>query len=504
MPALDELTANGFEPDEAISILAETGDVLAVELPQPIEYLTECLGLEPDAAVDLLCNAEAAVRTAYYTQDGRWLFPTRSNPDETPPAAEFLLDVLNQLGVELREQVEDPAQLLQVLDEVGDELNDDILLENAFRSHAQRKWFFANLGKKGGPAGGKGGKGGAGAKDGKGAAGAKSGAAVIAKEPTTAPPPGKFYSPDPTADGNKDGVADAARVGVPAHEVPPPPKIPRLPNLTKAERAEEKKFADAYEKDPDGMARTYLEKIAKSSDPPKFETDAAKGLSATWNHEDIGTRAQNRAQYNTALHQTANAVTKRAFQQHLDTLKEGDEILVTVGGCGAGKGYALKNVPEALEVAKRSKAIWDSAGDQNATENTWLLEEAKKRGLKLNMVYVHADPKTQWADPERGVVKRASSPDDGRMVDASVFADSYALGAKNMRAFVEKHGKDPDVNFTYLDNRGKPKLMDGLPKDAEVNRDELHRFAMDTIAERSEIPAHIKRGATIGARIWGE
>src|SRR5262249_17451605 len=139
-------------------------------------------------------------------------------------------------------------------------------------------------------------------------------------------------------------------------------------------------------------------------------------------------RAKNRATLNLALHQTANAIAKRAFVQHLNTLKEGDEILVTVGGCGAGKGYALGNVPEALAMKDRSKAVWDSAGDQNATENPWIQSEAEARGLKVNYIYVHADPYSQWAHPERGVVKRAADPKDGRMVDAYVFADSYAIG----------------------------------------------------------------------------
>lgn len=379
-------------------------------------------------------------------------------------------------------------------------------VQNKFVSAAQRRWWFANLGKSG--AGAK--SGGTGGGRAKGAAGAKPGAA-IAKEPTEPPPPGKFYSPDPTADPNGDGVADAARVGVPAHSVPPPPaKIPRLPNLTKAERAEERKFAEAFEKDPDGMARTYLENIAKGSDPPKFETDAAKGLSATWNHQDQAIRAQNRAQYNVALHQTANAVTKRAFQQHLDTLKPGDEIMVTAGGCGAGKGHALGNNPQAKALAQRSKAVWDSAGDQNATENTWILEEAQKRGLRVNFAYVHNDPKVQWAHPERGVVQRATNPADGRMVDAAVFADSYAIGAKNMAAFAKENAGNPNVNLMYFDAtkpnaEGFPSQVSSLPKAAtQVNRDELFEFAMKTVTEREGLPPHIVRGATIGARIWGD
>lgn len=328
-------------------------------------------------------------------------------------------------------------------------------------------------------------------------------------DPTTAPPPGKSYKPDVTHDKNGDGVTEAARVGVPAMAIPPPPPIGRLPNLTTHERKVENAFIDAYNKDPDGMAKKFLDLTkasAKPGEPLTFGTDDAKALTDVWSHPDLTLeqRAQNRATLNLPLHQTANAIAKRAFVQHLDTLKPGDEIMVTVGGCGAGKGFALKNVPQALEAKKGSKAVWDSAGDQNATENPWLQAEAEKRGLKATYVYVHADPYSQWAHPERGVVKRAGDPNDGRMVDAMVFADSYAIGAKNHQAFYEKNKDNPNAKFIFLENKGTPTLLPGIPKEAlALDRKELARFAIETVGA-SDAPAHVKRGATMGTRVWGE
>ena len=334
---------------------------------------------------------------------------------------------------------------------------------------------------------------------------AKQAAVKISNESTTPPPPGKAYNPKVTQDADKDGVTDAARVGVPAREVPPPPRIGRLPNLTPHERKVEDEFISAFEKNPDKMTEQFLDIVKKSTkegDAPTFGTDDAKVLHKAWGGEDLAQRAANRATLNCALHQTANAIAKRAFLSHLDTLKEGDEVMVTVGGCGAGKGYALKNVPQALEMKKRAKAVWDSAGDQNATENPWIQEEAEKRGLKVSYVYVHADPKTQWADPNRGVVKRAGDPNDGRMVDADVFADSYAIGAKNHKAFYERNKNNKNASFIFLQNKGKPELLDGIPEDAlKLNRDELATFARDAVF-RSDAPSHVKRGATVGARIW--
>ncbi len=240
---------------------------------------------------------------------------------------------------------------------------------------------------------------------------------AIAGEQKTPPPPGGYHV-DPTHDSTGDGVADAAIVGVPAHSVPPPPPIPRLQNLTERERAAETAFATAYEQNPHKLAGDFLaltRHMTKPGEPPTFGTDDAKVLTDAWSVEDVNERAQNRATLNTPLHQTANAIAKRAFLMHLDTLKPGNEILVTCGGCGSGKGFALKAIPKAKEMKSRCQGVWDSAGDQSASENPWIQNEAEKRGLKVNYLYVHADPKVQWADPKRGVIARAADPADGRM-----------------------------------------------------------------------------------------
>lgn len=307
---------------------------------------------------------------------------------------------------------------------------------------------------------------------------------------------------DVERDADKDGITDAARVGVSAFDVPIPPPISQLPNLTPYERQVESDFIKAFEKDPDKMAQDFLKVVkaaTKEGDPPTFGTDDAKVLASKWTDPPVG---ENRATLNTPLHGTANAIAKKAFLAHLDTLNKGDEVLVTAGGCGAGKGYALKNVPEALAAKQKVKAVWDSAGDQNATENPWLQKELEKRGLKGTYVYVHADPKVQWSDPNKGVVKRAGDPKDGRMVDGKVYADSYAIGARNHQAFYEANRER--ANFIFLDNTGTPKLIGGIPKDAlNIKRQELAKFVSDE-TKKLDAPAHVKQGATIGDRIWDD
>lgn len=339
---------------------------------------------------------------------------------------------------------------------------------------------------------------------------------------------------DPFSDKNGDGIADAARVGVPGDQVPPPPPIPRLPNLTEEERAIEGRFIEAFQNDPDGLTRAYEDhvgreverKVAKGeNDPPTFATDDVKLISPDYNPtgktpEEVGAL---RARYNVLFHQTANAVAKRAFLRHLDKLSklpEGDpkrSVLVTSGGCGAGKGFAIKGSPETKGLKETVGAIWDAAGEQNGTENPWILAECKKRGLRPYFLFVDADPMRQWTHSKVGVVARAADKPpkgEGRMVDARLFADSYALGAQNFKKFEDAH-KDSGVDFIYMNtwkNAWSEKdqshfpvieMVDSMSAEAtRLDAEDLYERAIAAIERKAPTEA-IKQGGTIGKRIWG-
>lgn len=322
----------------------------------------------------------------------------------------------------------------------------------------------------------------------------------ISKESATPPPPGKSYTPNVK-------LGKAARVGVPGDQVPPPQPIGRLPNLTADERRVEGKFISSWNKDPQGMADNYRQavkaKAKKKGEPPTFETDEAKMLSPDWNDSNLDRQMKKRQTYNNALHGVANATAKKAFVDELDTLKPGDRILVTNGGCGAGKGFTLNNTEVGKNLKSKANIVWDSAGDQNSTENSWIAKEAEKRGLKVTYAYVHADPRKSWAG-EFGVVKRAHDKKNGRMVDAAVFADSYAQGARNHNSFHMKNKNNPNLEFKFFTN-GSSAVGTSMPKDAlGINHDELYDFARKTIKNRPNTAPSVKRGALQGERIWGE
>lgn len=346
------------------------------------------------------------------------------------------------------------------------------------------------------------------------------------EEPKTAPPPGEFYDPDP-AEGK------AARVGVPGDATPPPPKVPRLPNLNPQERRVEESFASAYEADPDKYVDKLIEEMAAGrvgDDVNIFATDEAKMLDSTWFNDNTyeknpdGTlklndkgkpiltdeAKSNRGLYNTALHQTANAIAKKAFEKYViekvASLPEGDPrrtILVTAGGVAAGKGYAIENAPEVAEKQSLAGAVWDSAGEQNSTEMAWVQAIAEKHNIPTAYAFVHADPTGTWGNPKRGVMQRAA--EKGRMVDARVYSDSYDLGAKNFQKWADSVQGNPLHEVFYLDNnRGAtPERVPAMPESALTqDREKIYAASLEAL-KTAPVPDYVKEGGSAGARIWG-
>ena len=304
---------------------------------------------------------------------------------------------------------------------------------------------------------------------------------------------------------------EAARVGVGGKEVPPPPKkLPTFSNLREDEKAIESRMNSGFEKNPDGAAKAFL--VAVEKDNWVFETDAAKNLLPEWSRPDLPQdekgkpihpeRAEFRGKYNAVLHQAANAIAKRAFVSRLDDIAKLPEdkrkVLVTSGGVASGKGSALAAQPD---LAKSASATWDAAGEQNATENEWVLEECQKRGIRPTFLFVHADPKQSWP----GVVERAKGI--GRMVDAQLFADSYAVGAKNFNDFHGKHKDKADFVFGVFQGRGQPaKITDKMPAEAlKLDAHDVYAFASNYMDEKKDdLPSYIYAGATFGRRTFKE
>lgn len=335
--------------------------------------------------------------------------------------------------------------------------------------------------------------------------------------PTTPPPPGNVYSPDPSK-------GEAARVGVPGMHSPPPPSMDhyKLPNLNPEERAWEKKFADYFEANPDKVADEMIEKAGRqelgNDGPNFFGTDDAKNLLPEWvGTSEVGPDGKKklsdatrdfRSKFNTALHQTANAIAKKAFVKYLDTVvaklpPEKQNVLVTAGGVASGKGWGISQVPEVKAVAENAGAVWDTAGEQNSTELPWVAEECRKRGFKMSAAYIHADPSITWENDKGGVISRATAK--GRMVCARAYADSYGHGAKNFHAWAQSAKDDPNIQVAIIDNpRGaKAQLLPEMPAKAlEIDPEKLYANCLDVLADYKTFDA-AKQGGSACVRYWG-
>ena len=56
----------------------------------------------------------------------------------------------------------------------------------------------------------------------------------------------------------------------------------------------------------------------------------------------------------------------------------------------------------------------------------------------------------------------------------------------------------------FLENAATPKRLDGIPKEAlSMDKKGLRKFAVDTV-KKVDAPAHVKKGALAGQRIWGD
>ncbi len=334
------------------------------------------------------------------------------------------------------------------------------------------------------------------------------------------PPPSESkdnYKPDPTATKGT-GITAAARVGIAGNEAPPPFVVPRLAGLNSEERAVESRFADAFEKNPQHFIDAYKEQVygaVKKDGSPDLEarktfgTDDCKNLS-----KDYAASTENKALYNVAVHQTANMIAKAAFEQHMAEkvakLPENERnVLVTAGGCAAGKGFALQNAPteEVKGALGKAAAVWDTAGEQNSTELGWVQKHTESAGGSAHYVFVDADPKVAFdrvISRANGNAEKGIAP-QGRVVDKLLYAESYAIGAKNFAAFADKQKDNPRAAVTYINVRTPPpSISDGVSKDTKsMTVKEVHDSAKEYIATRKDLSPAVLAGATASDHIWG-
>lgn len=287
------------------------------------------------------------------------------------------------------------------------------------------------------------------------------------------------------------GMTKAAIVGVAGDEIPE--KVPRLDGLDENQQAIESQFAELWE-DRNKRERAIAilrEKFRNSDGSMTIETDAVKELDSRWGSKERIKELQDKrknetisdAEYkelrqylefqqqnNTVLHQTANVLAKETLRREIESRKaNGEEVnlMVTSGGCAVGKGFGLEpdgrkaireNTSDKSLVSdyerrttpNRNMIIWDSAGDQNATELPWV---ASQNVDHVTFVHTVGNGAKNASNAKSGLVQRAV--DKGRMVDANVYSQSYWIGNYNFQVFYDNNNSNPKFSFFKVENPGK-------------------------------------------------
>lgn len=292
-------------------------------------------------------------------------------------------------------------------------------------------------------------------------------------------------------EGIGKGMTKAAIVGVAGDEIPE--KVPRLDGLDENQQAIESQFAELWE-DRNKRERAIAilrEKFRNSDGSMTIETDAVKELDSRWGSKERikelkakqkdGTISASeedelkgylsfQQKNNTILHQTANVLAKETLRREIESRKaNGEEVnlMVTSGGCAVGKGFGLE--PKGREAIRdntsdkslvsdyerrttpnRNMIIWDSAGDQNATELPWV---ASQNVDHVTFVHTVGNGAKNASNAKSGLVQRAV--DKGRMVDANVYSQSYWIGNYNFQVFYDNNNSNPKFSFFKVENPGK-------------------------------------------------
>jgi hypothetical protein len=262
--------------------------------------------------------------------------------------------------------------------------------------------------------------------------------------------------------------------------------VPRYRLLTPQERLHESAFIKEIEENPDEMvSRVQTDVMEKDPVTMSFEPDAVKRLYSAYGLGESPTPPNDKEQHavralaNHALHPAATMVARLAFLKRLDEMAEyvrqnnppEDDpmrnVIVTVGGCGAGKSD--------MEAAIRARdggfffgAMWDAAGEADSDDNAWTLRAVEARGLKVTYAVAMNEPARQY----NRVLTRGQPV--GRFVDVLEFGGSYKEGNEKQCEFMESAAYQRAVKAGIA----KTIAMDMGPFTATVNGESKDHYPL--------------------------
>lgn len=192
-------------------------------------------------------------------------------------------------------------------------------------------------------------------------------------------------------------------------------------------------------------------------------------------------------------------------------------ILVTDGGPGAGKSYALDNIKNkegAPDWMQSPDLILDLQGESGGTKLDWILEQAALYGHRVGVIHVESNPLDGYHNLQFGIIPRTVNV--GRTASVSQVLLAYVSSAAHFLGFIENSPRDERLRgallgWVAIQNGVHPRILEGdeVTQALEATRQlDVYTNATQIIAELGDtlpsmVFAQLKKEATAEAQDKG-
>lgn len=192
-------------------------------------------------------------------------------------------------------------------------------------------------------------------------------------------------------------------------------------------------------------------------------------------------------------------------------------ILVTDGGPGAGKSYALDNIKNkegAPDWMQSPDLILDLQGESGGTKLDWILEQAALYGHRVGVIHVESNPLDGYHNLQFGIIPRTVNV--GRTASVSQVLLAYVSSAAHFLGFIKNSPRDEKLQgallgWVAIQNGVHPRILedDEVTQALETTRQlDVYTNATQIIAELGDtlptmVFAQLKKEATEEARDKG-
>ena len=222
--------------------------------------------------------------------------------------------------------------------------------------------------------------------------------------------------------------------------------VPRDPNLSAGDKAIETRLAARVTDDFEKAAADYAN-LKDSMGGKVLNVDIARELSP----EYLADRTKS-----AAVHEPSSYFIKRLYEEKLAEINDGDTVLFTSGGTGAGKTTAIQNVPSARALLEDAAIVYDT-NMNSLTSAVKKVEQALEAGANVRIIHVQRDPVEALVNGSLPrALNQAKKYGTGRTVPLEAHADTHRGSAEVIQQLAEHYKDDPRVAIRVIDNtRGK-------------------------------------------------